>query len=150
MRLRYSVKAILIEDGRLLCIQKRDDEGLYVLLPGGGQEPGETIHDTLRRECLEEIGAEIEINDLRFVRDYLGQNHEFADHDSDDHQVDLMFDCRLAEGAVVAPGPVPDDGQIDIVWIPLAELDAARIYPRILARLLQDGSTAPVYLGDVN
>ncbi len=150
MRLRYSVKAIIIEDGRLLCIRKRDDEGLYVLLPGGGQEPGEPLHEALRRECREEIAADVEIGALRFVREYIGRNHEFADHDSDDHQVDLMFDCRLADGAVAANGPSPDNGQIDIAWVPLAELDAARIYPRILARLLAGGATDPVYLGDVN
>lgn len=150
MRLRYSVKAIIIEDGRLLCIQKRDEEGPYLLLPGGGQEWGETLHETLRRECREEIAAEIEIGDLRFVRDYIGRNHEFAADDGDDHQVDLMFDCRLAGGEIATLGPAPDGGQIGVAWVPLAELDAARIYPRILARLLTDGATAPIYLGDIN
>lgn len=150
MRFRYSVKAIIIDDGRLLCIQKRDEDGLYLLLPGGGQEPGETLHDALRRECREEIAAEVEIDDLRFVRDYIGRNHEFAADDADFHQVDLMFNCRLAVGAVATLGASPDDGQIGIAWVPLAELDAARIYPRILARLLPNGTTSPIYLGDIN
>ena len=76
--IRNSAKAIIIEDGRLLAIKLTDEEGFWYCLPGGGQEPGEPLEAALRRECLEEINCEIEICDLRFVRDYIGKNHEFA------------------------------------------------------------------------
>ena len=76
--IRNSAKAIIIEGNKLLAIKLVDEEGYWYCLPGGGQEPGEALHDALRRECREEIDAEIEIGDLRFVRDYIGKNHEYA------------------------------------------------------------------------
>jgi ADP-ribose pyrophosphatase YjhB (NUDIX family) len=143
---------MIIEDGRLLCIRKEDEQGLYALLPGGGQEPGEPLHEALRRECREEVNAEIEIHDLRYVRDYISTNHEFADTEPFTHQLDMMFFCTLQPGAQVGLGSVPDTGQIDVDWIPLGDLVKARLYPLALARVLAspDAVDTPVYLGDVN
>jgi len=42
--IRNSVKALIIRDNRLLCIQKSDVYGSYYLLPGGGQEKHETFN----------------------------------------------------------------------------------------------------------
>ena len=33
-------------------------------LPGGALEPGETIHEALFRECVEELGLEVEVTYL--------------------------------------------------------------------------------------
>jgi ADP-ribose pyrophosphatase YjhB (NUDIX family) len=88
---RNSAKAIIIEGGRLLTICRLDPiHGEWFLLPGGGQHPGENLHDALRREVREETGLEIEIGDLVFVREYIGVHHEFADEDSRFHQVEFI------------------------------------------------------------
>ena len=79
----------------MLCIKKNDEHGLYSILPGGGQEKGETLHAALRRECREEISAEVVIGELRFVREYISNNHEFAHEEPDMHQVEFMFACAL-------------------------------------------------------
>lgn len=48
-------------------------------------------------------------------------------------------------------GAHPDLGQVGIVWLPLAEIDSVRIYPKILRNLLTaDYKEADIYLGDVN
>src|SRR5215216_3959860 len=60
---RVSVKAIVTKDGRLLVTRNRDVEGDFFLLPGGGQESGETLTEALRRECLEEVGADVDVHD---------------------------------------------------------------------------------------
>lgn len=57
MLIRNSTKAIIIRDRCLLVIAYKDEGGPYFALPGGGQEPGETIADAVRRECREELGA---------------------------------------------------------------------------------------------
>lgn len=55
---RVSVKGLIYDDGKLLFVRERSDTWD---LPGGGLEHGESIAEALRRECREELGAEIEI-----------------------------------------------------------------------------------------
>lgn len=150
--IRNSAKALIVRDGTVLCIRKADEQGIYHILPGGGQEHDESLHDALRRECREEIAVEIEVGDLRFVRDYIGRNHEYADVDPHTHAVELMFLCALRPGAEPSNGETPDNGQIGVVWVPRRELVRARLYPIALARVLaaDDWTSAPIYLGDVN
>jgi 8-oxo-dGTP diphosphatase len=157
---RVSIKAIVIEGGRLLAIHSHDAVGDWYSLPGGGQHPGETVHQALRRECLEEIGCDVEIGRLRFVRDYIADHHEFAEIERGVAQVELMFECRLraAPGTEAGTRPVPglgaspDTTQTGVEWLDLARLEATQFYPRALvARLVRpDRDEEPVYLGDVN
>jgi 8-oxo-dGTP pyrophosphatase MutT (NUDIX family) len=63
---RESSRAIIIEDGKLLCIFRRkiDDQGHkseYYVIPGGGIEKGETKRETVLRELKEELDIDIEI-----------------------------------------------------------------------------------------
>jgi 8-oxo-dGTP pyrophosphatase MutT (NUDIX family) len=151
-RVRVSVKAIIIRDGRVLLVKSCDQDGDWYLLPGGGQQHGESLPAALRRECREEIGVEVEVGALRLVRDYIGKNHQFAAGDGDLHQIELMFECTIRGSAEPRPGPVPDEQQTGIAWLEIAELAGHRVYPGALAEHL--GACGDrgevVYLGDVN
>ena len=149
---RLSAKAVIVLDGSLLLVKHRDTEGDWYSLPGGGQRHGETLEETIRRECLEEIGLRVRMGRLLFVRDYIAQNHEFAHEDGDAHQVELMFECEPAEDRTPGLGPLPDGTQIGVAWVALADLAVCRMYPKAVARILADGvpEGGPVYLGDVN
>ncbi|MDG0875545.1 hypothetical protein L5D93_25215 [Paenibacillus thiaminolyticus] len=47
-RIRNAVRALIMEDDRLLCIKKeRPEVGVYYALPGGAHGPNET----LERRC---------------------------------------------------------------------------------------------------
>ncbi len=43
MKIRSSVNALIIEDSKVLTIKKIDGENFEYILPGGGQEFGETL-----------------------------------------------------------------------------------------------------------
>lgn len=150
--IRNSAKALIIQNGKLLATKNEDQQGTFYLLPGGGQEPGETIHDALRRECLEEISAEIEIGELKFIREYIGRNHEFAEWDSEVHQIEYMFLCTPKLGSKLGNGSVPDCNQVGVEWLDLRKLIEYRIYPKVLALVISSVGklSSRIYLGDVN
>lgn len=154
MGIRNSAKAIIVQDDKLLAIKMKDEEGDFYILPGGGQEQGENLHEALTRECIEELGEEVEIGELIFVREYIGKNHEHSAFDSDLHQTEYLFLCCLKEEKEkIEGGLTPDDGQIGVEWLPLSKLQQYRLYPQKGRRYLAGyfkGEKHPVYLGDMN
>ena len=151
-RVRNSVKAVIIRDGKILLLQKMDAFGLYTVLPGGGQKVGETLPEALERECMEEINARVRVGELLFVRDYISDKHEFAESSGHIHQVEFLFACTLVEDYQPGSGSEQDRGQQQVLWVPLDALEQANFYPRALLPYLRNTSAAdrPVYLGDVN
>lgn len=154
-KVRVAAKAVIIRDGRLLTVKVRDrlhTDRCYYALPGGGQQPGENLHETMRRECLEEVGARVEVGPLLYVREYIGPNHEYAAVDSRFHQVEMVFSCTLLDDAELGNGRAPDTRQVAVEWLELARLDEYFFRPRALVKLLQSPlpTPHPVYLGDVN
>lgn len=69
------VRALLITpDNQLLTIMRvRAGRDPYLVLPGGGVEPGEDHQAALARELREELSATAEIGTLIHVYDYKGQ-----------------------------------------------------------------------------
>ena len=150
--LKNSAKAIIVRDGYLLVTVNRHDNGEeFYILPGGGQNFGETLHQALQRECIEEIGTNVDIRELIFVREYIGKHHEFAHFDGHVHQVEFMFLCTLTEDPFTRQGTLPDPKQFGVKWLLLTELETAPFYPAVLKTLIREMTSPHVrYLGDVN
>ena len=153
MGIRNSAKAIIVKNEKLLAIKMQAfNGGIFYILPGGGQEHGENLHQTLKRECLEEIGAKVEIGELVFIREYIGKNHEFAVRHAEAHAIDFMFLCKVDQ-ETFDNGSNPDNEQIGVEWLPIKELLQYNLFPRALRpyiiSYLEDGKS-PVYLGDIN
>jgi 8-oxo-dGTP diphosphatase len=152
-RMRNSAKAIVFRDDTVLLVRNMDPLGDFYLLPGGGQEFGETLVQAAIRETAEETGLRVAPSRLVLVREYVGAGHEFALDDGDVHQVELMFLASLV-GEAGGVDRIADEMQIGVEWLPLDRLPSIRIYPAALARLLPGLSRGeipdPMYLGDVN
>lgn len=147
---RVSAKAVIIEDGRLLAVHLRGRSGDFYLLPGGGQETGESLAETLHRECVEELGVDVAAGRVLWIRDYREKNHEFGDRRPEFHQLEIMFECSLL--GEPDPSARGDSGQIGLAWIPLDEIEEWPFWPKALRGPLAGGlpDTGAVYLGDVN
>jgi 8-oxo-dGTP diphosphatase len=145
---RNSVKAIIIRNNQLLCIQKKDISGFYYLLPGGGQEKNETFIHTLERECKEELGADVKVGKLLFIREYIGCHHEFKNTD-DNHQVEFMFECILLSEPNILKATNLDDLQEGLEWIDLNNTKSYRVYPKVLIDRINSKYTE-LYWGDIN
>ncbi len=149
--LRNSAKALIIRDGKVLCTRNRDLLGDFYLLPGGGQNHGETLKDTVVRECREEIGAVVEVGSLYFVREYISANHELAEYDDSIHQIEFMFACRLLEEPGSNSNVSLDAMQTGIEWLAIADLQDYRFYPSSLIKPVKrfpEVDLKQIYLGD--
>jgi 8-oxo-dGTP pyrophosphatase MutT (NUDIX family) len=76
-------------------------------LPGGALSPGETIHEALARECLEELGCPVEIGCLTGVYYHSAYNSQA-----------FIFRCALPANAEIHLSPEHSAFR----WFPLDEL----------------------------
>lgn len=72
------VAAIIMDDDRILCVQRNHGKYDYISLkyefPGGKIETDETREQALERELLEELDLNIEIE-----KEFLTVNHQYPD-----------------------------------------------------------------------
>lgn len=132
--MRVAVDGVVEHEGQILLIEYNDARlGRHWGLPGGGVEPGESLHAALRREVLEETGAHVCVGRLLLVNAYdpalSGALY------SDDHELRLVFHCTLAAEQEWCTPTLPDPDQIRVGWVPLAELPTIPFLPKIGARL---------------
>lgn len=126
-RPRLAVRAVIVEDGRLLLVNAWP-EGKSDLLcaPGGGVEPHTSLHENLKREVHEETGLHIEVGQVCLV-------NEFHDPSRDFHQVDVYFRARVVSGTVTAEWQDPERIVTLRRWVTAAEMPGLRIKPDSLA-----------------
>lgn len=151
---RYSIKAIIVRDGKFLVEQVDQGRGIFYKLPGGGHHFGETIYEALHRELKEELGLDAEIRTLLFIRDYLAKNHDMEFDDPNFQQTELMFLCDVNDFSNLGNGIKPDKNQV-IVWKTAEELEQIKFLPRKLVPYLKDikklyAQKETIYLGDIN
>jgi 8-oxo-dGTP diphosphatase len=149
--IRNAARALIIREGRVLLLRKEGGPvGERFALPGGAQDPGETLTDTLQRECIEEIGTAVIIRDLLHVADYFKPRD--TSPPSTKHLVEFLFLCEVDDAYLPVNGSKPDKHQVEVVWRELEHLDRLSLSPRSLAGYLQEsgGNRGDVYLGLIN
>ncbi|PCG87180.1 NUDIX hydrolase [Streptomyces sp. WZ.A104] len=146
---RNAAKAVVLNDGRVL-LQRAHWEGQdCYFLPGGGQEPGEALDTTVRREVLEETGLDVTPERLLWLREYIGANHGGAPQD---HRVEAIFLCRAEGDPDKLGGHAEDDAQTGLEWVELAKVPALNLLPHGLRPLiagLAHTESPTRYLGDI-
>lgn len=141
IKVKNTVKALIIKDGHILALKHRNEKGIYFTLPGGKQKVCETLVETLARESFEELGAEVCIEDLWAVRDFAGEKSNKKSKGSQrKHVVEFVFRCTISDTYQNQNGPSPDKGQLSVVWLNLKELPTVALYPF----WLKDSLIAPV------
>lgn len=146
--IRNAARALILKDHRILVLRKEYADGSErFALPGGAQDPGETLQQALIRECEEEIGTSVEIRDLVYVADYFKPRD--TQPPSAKHLVEFLFECTVPEDYAPINGHHPDKHQVDVVWAELDELEGMPLYPRSLGSYLQKlrSGNRSIYLG---
>lgn len=149
---RYSMKAIIIKDGKLLVESCDYGRGRFCKLPGGGHQWGETMTEALIRECKEELNLEVKPTRLVFVRDYIAKNHKTTLDLDCFHQAELMFECQVDDFSKLSLGTEPDGDGEEIKWISLDDLATSDFYPKAIIPYLKDlkNIKETIILGDAN
>lgn len=118
---------VLDTDDRVLMI-RRTDSGLYAI-PGGAQEVGETIGQTVVREVKEETGIDVEPTELIGV--YSDPEHVIAFTDGEVRQeFSICFRARPVRGELRT-----SDESSEVLWVDRADLAGLDIHPSIRLRV---------------
>jgi 8-oxo-dGTP pyrophosphatase MutT (NUDIX family) len=132
---RIAVRAIIVEDGRILMVNAwPDGKSPLMCAPGGGVEVGSSLPDNLAREVFEETGLSIIVGRPCLI-------NEFHDPDGSFHQVDLFFRCTIVPGSA-RPTDWTDTENIvtDRRWLSQGDLSSVPHKPDSLAAVAFGGA----------
>ena len=133
---RLRVSGFILRGDQVAVVEFFTDQlGRHYNLPGGGLDPGESLRDGARRECLEEIGCDVTVGRLLMVAEYFPSRNR-GTYD-DQHVIDFIFECTLANGQEPHLPDVPDEDQTAAKWIPLSALPQAFFKPEVADWLVQ-------------
>jgi 8-oxo-dGTP diphosphatase len=149
---RTAARAIILHDEKVLAVRIRTELGEFMVLPGGGQNHGETLHQTVVREVLEELGLNVTVKHAAYVREYVGKNHAMHCIHGHFHQVEVVFHCDCADLSLIGAGKEIDRRQVGFIWLPLDKLADYPLSPPGLAEVIRSTreSGAARYLGDIH
>lgn len=144
IRPRIRVAGILIENDKILLIQHYKNNKKYWLIPGGGNDWGETAKEALIREYKEETNMDIEVDEFLFFSETIYPNKER-------HILNLFFRIHRNEknDSIVKLG---DEAVLtDLKFVTKEELKKMTVYPNIKENLLKlmNGEKAENYLGSL-
>jgi 8-oxo-dGTP pyrophosphatase MutT (NUDIX family) len=134
--MKIRVRAVIIENKKLLAIKRTKPDLVYWVIPGGGVETGETKEDALMRECQEELGVKIKIrNSILEVES--GKLETIG-------QKEFFYLCEITDG-VLGSGDGPEYknnstyvGRYDLEWIEINNLLNIDLKPSAIKNLIFD------------
>ena len=134
--MKVNVRAVVIQDGKLIVSHERRQAADHVLLPGGRVRQGESVHEALEREVREETGVEILADRLLYIAEVVAQ---YGVHD-----LILIWSARPRD----PDAPIDEDA-----LIPVDSPLAASIMPPVMGEIRSDLSNGwgshPRWLGNV-
>jgi ADP-ribose pyrophosphatase YjhB (NUDIX family) len=123
-----AVTAFVLDEGGRVLLIRRTDNGLWAI-PGGAQDIGEYIADTVVRETKEESGIDVKVTGV--VGIYSNPNHVMAYSNGEvRQQFSICFRATYLGGQ-----PTPSNESSEVRWVPRQELDQLPIHPSIRLRI---------------
>ncbi|MGW5939154.1 NUDIX domain-containing protein [Streptomyces celluloflavus] len=151
--IRTSAKAVILHDGHVLLMRAVWDEQECYFLPGGGQHPGESLGDAVRREVDEETGVAVSVEQLLWIREYIGANHDHPVSEAKAHRIEAIFLCTPTRDPHRLGGHAQDEVQTGLEWVPLGKVPTLNLLPQAIRQPIASLAEAPKatdsYLGDV-
>ncbi len=137
------VYGLAIHDQRILVCDEYWFDTLMTKFPGGGMEYGEGTIDCLRRECMEELGQEIQVLAHFYTTDFFQSTRFIADK----QLISIYYRIALSDPDMLAVSDEAYDfhekkeGAIRCRWIPMSDLNQESVtFPidkKVVAMLLE-------------
>lgn len=130
MKNRIRATAVVIKDGKVLLIHRKNEKEFYVF-PGGGVEEGETVEQAILRELMEETSITVRINKILEHKIY------------DDRTENYAYLCDYISGephlAENSPEKIEMKDGVEYynpVWIDIKDLENLTVWPEEAKRKL--------------
>ena len=137
--MRKRATGIIIENGKILLIERMKYGQNYFMLPGGGLEENETIEKALIREIKEELCLDVKKFHQLLVLEDIEVPQIMTIHAGNRNE--YLFQIDEYSGIPEIGGPekerISAQNQYHIVWLNIEELGSREnIYPQVVARKL--------------
>ncbi|MEV7671568.1 NUDIX domain-containing protein [Streptomyces sp. NPDC088752] len=131
-----AVTAFVINKAGEVLLERRSDNGRWGM-PGGVQEIGENISETVKREVLEETGISVEVIGLVGVFTDPGHVIEFSDGEVR-QEFSLCFRARPVSGEIKVSSE-----SFEVRWVRQSDIDSLDMAPTTRRRLEEGFREAP-------
>jgi 8-oxo-dGTP diphosphatase len=113
---------LILENNHVLVMKYQYGTHFIYGLPGGNTDPGESFPETVARECLEELGIDVEVGPLLLMGEILAT-------DTRPNSLHILF-----SGEIVGGIPVPQANEttaLEAIWMPVSQLHEIHLYPNV-------------------
>ncbi len=143
--MRMRVTLFIVQDGKILLIDRQRNGRSYYVIPGGGVEAGETLAQAAIREAREETSLDVELGPLLYNRlwqDGRLQQIEYAFLVSAFHGVPVLQDPEMLSRQSA-------DNTYRLTWLPIAELNGQPLYPGPIEANFLEKMVSSQYSGEI-
>lgn len=114
--------AIIQQGNSVLTLRYRYGDTDVYALPGGNPDPGECLSDALVRELMEELGVRAQLKGMTFCGEVVWSEVQ-------KETLHIVFAAEIPDQIPVL-NPEHTTA-LEIVWLPLAELESKILYPNV-------------------
>lgn len=136
--IRTAVRAIIVEDDRLLLVNAYAHTDKLWCAPGGGVEPHASLPDNLAREVHEETGLTVSVGAPALINEFHEETRNF-------HQIDIFFRCTITGGQIEKNWKDPEGVVRSRRFFSRKELENIILRPKILPEVAFSDSPEITY-----
>ncbi|MEN9386641.1 MAG: hypothetical protein RLZZ185_1382 [Bacteroidota bacterium] len=113
---------VLLENNHVLVMKYQYGEHFIYNLPGGNPDSCELLSETIARECMEELGIDVEVGQMLLMGQVSGTENR-------DDVLHILFEGELIGG--IPELQVGETNAQEVLWLPINQLSQVTMYPNI-------------------